>query len=208
MKIKSVSQVKNRTGSFSVLFDDGSEIKVSAVQLADFGLYSGLELSDNEYAQLRKGVESSLSKSRAVRILGSRNLSAFEIERRLIGKGEPESTARETVEWLENIGAVNDAEYAAAIVKHYCAKGYGLARIRDELFRRGIPRDLWEDAFDEVDGMEEAAYRFLVNKMKGSRDKDSIRRAMDALIRRGFSYEQARSAMNMYVENLGNIEES
>ena len=201
MKIESVLKAGNRMDRFTVMFEDGTEIKVSSVQLADYGIYSGLELSDDEYAQLQKDVESSTSKARAVRILGSRNLSAREMERRLVNKGESESTARGTVEWLENIGAVNDEEYAVAIVKHYCAKGYGFARIRDELFRRGIPRDMWDDALREAGNAEEAAHAYLAKKLRGSREKDDIRRAADALCRRGFSYEQARAAISIYLDN-------
>ena len=37
-------------------------------------------------------------------------------------------------------------EYAAMIVRHYSAKGYGENRIKAELSRRGIARELWEDA--------------------------------------------------------------
>jgi SOS response regulatory protein OraA/RecX len=49
--------------------------------------------------------------------------------------------------------------------------------------------------------MEEAAYEFLVKKLRGSGDKDDLRRATDALLRRGFSYEEARAAVRSYIEN-------
>jgi len=132
------------------------------------------------------------------------------MEKRLIKKGESEETAQDTVQWLEDIGAVNDSEFAAAIVRHYSSKGYGLARIKDELYKRGIKRDLWEDALAglEADAFDEAAHQFLEKKLRGSSDKDDLRRAMDALCRRGFGYEEARSAVNRYMEDLGNTEEN
>ena len=145
------------------------------------------------------------SRELALRILGSRSLSAGEVEKRLVRKGETEQNAKEAVKWLEEIGLINDAEYATMIVRHYSAKGYGLARIKDELFRRGIQRDMWDDALSvlgEADAPDAAA-RFLEKKLKGSGDKDDLRRAADALCRRGFSYEQARTAVANYVESLG-----
>jgi len=153
--------------------------------------------------------EQSRSKVRAIRILGNRHMSSKEMEKRLISKGDAEDTARETVQWLENIGAVDDKEFAAAIVSHYSEKGYGLARIKDEMYRRGIPRDMWDDALTSLEDKDtdEAVQRFLEKKLKGSCDKDDLRRATDALCRRGFSYEEARTAVNRYLESVENTED-
>jgi len=207
MKIESLTRFEGKVGKFILLFEDGSKITVSEVQIADFGLYSGRELDDDEFAELRDGLKLSSSKARAVRILGSRNLSAHEMERRLMSKGESQQTAQETVKWLEDIGAVNDEEYAVIIARHYSAKGYGIARIKDELFRRGIPGEMWDDALGGLDNMGEAAYDFLDKKLKGSRDKADLRRATDALCRRGFSYEDARTIISRYVEAADENEE-
>jgi len=203
MRIESITRLGSGGDKYSVLFEEGTVLKVSAVQIADFGIYTGKELEEAEYEELREGLEQSSSKARALRILGSRSLSAKDMERRLISKGESAETAQITVGWLEKIGAIDDEEYAASIVSHYSAKGYGIARIRDELFRRGISRDLWDKALSGIENMEEAADEFLEKKLKGSNDKDDLRRATDALCRRGFSYEEARSAVKRYLENLG-----
>jgi len=156
---------------------------------------------------------------RAIRILGSRQMSSQAMEKRLLEKGESDEEARDTVRWLEDIGAVNDSDYARAIVSHYSTKGYGPARIRNELFRRGIPRELWEEAatgLDDADN-DEAVYRFLEKKLRGLGSggdlsdtltwKNELRRATDALCRRGFSYEDARCAINNYLESIGNTDE-
>ena len=208
MKIIKLAPVEKTNNKFCVIFEDGTELKVSTAQIADFGLYSGLEIPDDEYDRLMRGLKLVSSKSRAIRILGSRNLSSREIGKRLVSKGESAEDAQETVKWLENIGAVNDAEYALQIVKHYCGKGYGAARIRDELFRRGIPGELWDEALsaldtpDGVDNVEEATNSFLEKKLRGSDDKDDLRRAADALIRRGFSYEEAKAAVRRYADEI------
>ena len=147
-------------------------------------------------------MESGSAKEKALRILGSRNLSAGEVEKRLISRGESPESAKETVEWLESFGAVNDPEYASMIVRHYSVKGYGLARIKEELYRRGIKREMWDDALSGIDGMEDAALTFLEKKLRGSSDKDEMRRAAGALCRRGFSYAEANEAMGRYLKNL------
>ena len=208
LKIERITKTEKNRDIFAVAFDDGEEIKVSAAQIADFSLCAGRELSEGERAELTEAVKLRSAKARAIRILGNRSLSKSEIAKRLVKKGEDGETARETAEWLENIGVINDEEYAAAIVKHYCAGGYGRARIRDELYRRGIPRELWDEALERHGGGEEAAaYEYIKKKLGSDAGKEDIRRAISALQRRGFSYDQARSAISAYMENLENAEE-
>ena len=164
--------------------------------------------------------EQDRSRARAMRILGSRQLSSREMERRLVDKGETEETARETVRWMEEIGAIDDGSYAASIVRHYTGKSYGPARVRDELLRRGIPRDLWDGAWAALDemgtdevgigekGADDPVHRFLEKKLGGSQDKGDLRRATDALCRRGYGYEEARTALSRYLETIENTEKN
>jgi len=142
------------------------------------------------------------TKKRALKILGSRNFSEQEMLKRLTSKGETEENAAEAVRWLVELGYINDSDYATLIVRHYSAKGYGETRIRDELYKRGIPRDLWDEKLEEIDDgeMNDVALEFLKKKLRGSEDKDDLRRASDALVRRGFSFDDARAVINRYLE--------
>ena len=142
------------------------------------------------------------TKKRALRILGSRNFSEQEMIKRLTAKGETQEDAEEAVRWLAGLGYINDSDYAAMIVRHYSGKGYGTARIKDELFRRGIPRDLWDEKLTELDGetQSDAAIVFLRKKLRGSEDESDLRRAANALVRRGFSYNEANTALQRYLE--------
>jgi len=146
---------------------------------------------------------SEATKKRALKILGHRSFSEQEMLKRLVSKGEAQEDAEEAVRWLVELGYINDSDYATLIVNHYSAKGYGLARIKDELFKRGIPRDLWDDKLAELDDddMLDTALEFLRKKLRGSLDKDDLRRASDALVRRGYSYSDAKSAVNRYMED-------
>ena len=202
LKIAAINPKNDKTGKYVVQFEDGAEIIVSAACIADFGIRPGRELSEDEYEQLREGAALDASKAQALRMLGRRSLSAREMEMRLISKGESAGTARQTVEWLESIGMVDDMEYAGMIVRHYIAKGYGAARVKNELFKRGIQRGLWEEAMSDLSGMEEAAHDFVAGRLKGDNGEDGLRRAAKALIARGFSYEEARAAVKKYLDGI------
>ena len=202
MTIESITKQKDKKGGYTITFEDGGEISVTSSLLAGFGVYPGRDLTQDEYEELCAEAGLSSSKARAMRILAHRDISKREIEKRLISKGETTEAAGQTAAWLESIGAINDTEYAHSIVHHYVKKGYGIARIREELYKRGIERELWEDALSDTDGMEDAAYEFVAKKLSGGYGKDELRRAVKALCARGFSYEEARSAVNKFLENL------
>lgn len=143
------------------------------------------------------------AKARALKILGSRNFSRVGMKKRLAQKGESDQDAESVVDWLCDIGYIDDDNYAAQVVSHYKTKGYGANRIKDELYRRGVPRDLWDEKLEDLDESEIvlSAQAYLERKLKGSTDRKEIDRASKALVRRGFSYEQANMAVKEYLKN-------
>ncbi len=105
------------------------------------------------------------------------------------------------VKWLTEIRALDDAEYARSVARHYSQKGYGKAKIKDELYRRFIPRELWEDALSSAVDMQEAAGKYLKAKLKSENpDRAELRRAADGLLRRGFSWDEIKEALRRYGE--------
>ena len=148
------------------------------------------------------------TKKRALKILGNRRFSEKELYDRLTSKGESQENSEETVAWLVSLGYINDETYALQIVEHYSYKGYGLARVRDELYKRGIPRDMWDSVLTAIDndGASDAAVAFLSKKLRGSLEQNDIRKARDALVRRGFSYDDAKLAVTKYLESEGSYE--
>ena len=75
-------------------------------------------------------------------------MSRRELERKLESWEAAPEEAAAICGRLEELGFLNDASYAEQVVRHYSAKGYGLRKLRDELYRRGVPRELWDEALD------------------------------------------------------------
>lgn len=201
MKVTKLTQSDKDPRRYTAEFEDGHRIPVTVALIADFSLYTGRELDDEAYDSLKAAALTDKVRSRALRILGSRSMSRQKIRDRLVEKGEREEIAEETADWLERIGAVNDEEYAARIVRHYAGRGYGEMRVRDELYRRGIPREFWETALVHMQDMEDTAYSVLCSKLGGKTpDAEELKRAADALYRRGFTWEDIKSAVNRYCE--------
>ena len=109
-----------------------------------------------------------------------------------------EEDASDAAGWLEDIGAIDDAGYAAVLVRHYGELGYGPGRVLEELRRRGIDRELWEDALAELPEPEEAIAAFLQRKAGDLSDRREVKRLTDALLRRGFSWGDICNALRLF----------
>ena len=90
------------------------------------------------------------------------------------------------------------AEDAADVVRHYSGRGYGERRIREELYHRGIDRDLWDEALEEAGEPDSTVYRLLSARLRGSVSPEDMERARSYLLRRGFSREEVRGALERY----------
>ena len=203
-KIEALEPSKHIQGRFLIRFEGERELlKVTENEVSSFSLYSGRELEEDELAELQKAVSLSSAKARGARMLGERPLSRKELVRRLTEKGETPENAEAAADWLADIGALDEAGYARSVVRHYSGRGYGVQRIRQELYRRGIPREFWEDAMEERSDPEERITAFLNQKMRGhENDPKQLKRAADALLRRGFRWEEIRTGLNRYGANI------
>ena len=108
------------------------------------------------------------AKSRALRLLDKRDYSRAELIRKLTEKGVDESDAAEAVDYLVSLGFVDDARYAPLLVRRCAAKGYGRARAKQELQKRGIDRALWDAALTELPEQEETIDRILRSRLTPS----------------------------------------
>ena len=142
-------------------------------------------------------------RKKALSLLERRDYGSEELRARLIEKGAEPEDAAAAVELMVGYGFVNDENYAAMVARHYTAKGYGPGRVRDELRRRRLPRELWDAALDSAPDNDEAAFRLFSSKMRGlGADRDALRRAANALLRRGFGWDSVRGAQERYLAEM------
>ena len=197
MRIDRIEASKHKRGRVLVFLEDGACLKITEQELLDFGLRAGDELDKPTLDRLKEAAGVSNVKATAADLIGKRAMSRRDLERKLQEKGASEAEARYAAEWLEAIGAINDADYAALLVRHCAQLGYGPARIRDKLYEKGVPRELWEDALDTLPDQSEDVDRFLRSKLRGELpDEKEKKRRTDALLRRGFSWGDVRAAWN------------
>ncbi len=203
MRVERVEASKHKKGRVLVFLGDGACLKITEQELLDFGLRSGDELDEETLRRLKEAAGVSNTRAAAADLIGKRAMSRRDLERKLQEKGASETEARYAAEWLEAIGALNDAEYAAALVRHYSRLGYGPARVREKLYEKGVPRELWEDALEELPADGGQVDAFLRSKLRGrTPDEKEKRRLTNALLRRGFPWGEVKAAWRRLGEEM------
>ena len=185
-------------GRVTVTLCSGEEIKTTLNVVTDLRLYSGRELDGEELKELRAASRSALARNRAMELLSRRPMSEKELVDKLIRKGEDEETAADCARWLRENGFLNDESYAAAVARHYAAKGYGPGRVRAELSRRGVDRELWDDTLGAMRDKTDERDRVITARLTGLEGRGPGRKVSAALYRRGYSWEEIRSALRRF----------
>ena len=195
MRIDSLAAKPDRAERYLIRFSDGSTMRLYRQTVEDFGLYPGLEMTDEEVFRLREAAGRMSAKMRAVRIVTASNVSRRDLEERLVRKGEDPAQAREAVQWMTDLDLVDDARTAAQVVSQCARKGYGLARAKQALYEKRIPKELWEDALADYPDQSDTILAFLRSRLTEGWDQRDLKRAVDALLRRGHNYSDIRQCL-------------
>ena len=161
----------------------------------DFCLYAGMELDEMQLARLKTAAGEMSAKMRAVRIVAASSVSKGDLERRLVQKGEDPSQAKAAVAWMSEMSLVDDRATAEQIVARCITKGYGLSRAKQVLYEKRIPKALWDEVLQDYPDQIDKIMDFLDSRLGESPDQKTVKRAVDALLRRGHSYGNIRRAM-------------
>ena len=199
MVIQELKPSQRVQGRWLAMLEDGSILRVGQQEIADFALYAVRELTEEEAAALTAGLRSRQMRERALELLSRKPQSRRELTRKLNEWGAGPEEADAVCDRMEELGYLNEAAYAARIVEVYSARGFGEKKLRDELYRRGVPREEWDEALARVEDSTQAIDDFLQKKLTGwTGDRKQLQKVTAALARRGFSWSDIRDALARY----------
>ena len=208
MRVEAIEQTRSPQGKLRVRFDNGESLLILPAAIAELGLYAGMELPDAAMDSIKETCGAASARERAVRIVSAASVTKTELQRRLVQKGETEEHAEEAVAWLSELHLLDDRQTAAQIVRSGAARGYGAARIRQMLYEKRVPKELWDEALEQLPPQDDAIDIFLQRRFRGKTpDRTEIKRATDALLRRGHSWEDIRRALSRYASEEEFFEE-
>lgn len=195
MRIKSLASSPDRAGRYRVVLEDDSVMRLYRQTVEDFGLYAGLELSAAEFSRLQESAGEMSAKMRAVRIVAASSVSKQDLEHRLVLKGERPDQAKAAVTWMSEMSLLDDKKTAEQVVARCISKGYGRARAKQALYEKRIPKEYWEEVLADYPEQTDKIMDFLESRLGDEPSDKDVKRAVDALLRRGHSYGAIRHAM-------------
>lgn len=137
----------------------------------------------------------------ALKLITFRDRTQKELRDKLNQKGYDENTVEDVIAFLEEYGYINDFKYSQHFIND-CVnlKKWGKIRIRSELLKRGVKRDVFESILEEafLDGSDDTLINQIKTRFKNS-DLGNIKeriRIFNFFLRRGYCAEEIKGALN------------
>ena len=186
-----ITRVRERRGRAWISVDGEFWAEIDADVAAERGLREGVALDPEELEEVRVAGERTLAMNRALHFLGYRARSRKEVRDRLRRYGYGEETVDAIVGRLEELGYLDDEEFARAVVREK-SRRYGPRRVSAELRRSGVDaklaQEVVEGEFAERSELQEARSQAARRYNRGGSDAEA-RRVYGFLMRRGYSAE-------------------
>ncbi len=125
MRIEKLERSRHKRDRILAFLEDGTLLRLTEQEVLDFRLRTGDDLDEETLARLKAAAGASGVRTKAAELIGKRAMSSRDLQRKLQDKGASEAEARYAAQWLEAIGALDDAGYAAALARHCASLGYG-----------------------------------------------------------------------------------
>ena len=161
------------------------------------------EINEEELTELLDSVSFRRAYNKGLDLLSRRPYGVKELIKKLCEKGHEKDASQKACERLLELGLLNDEEYARILSDDLIKrKNYGVKRVKQELAFRGISREIIENTIDSLDNDAENRIILVIKKkyLNKLNDEKGRKRAIDGLMRLGFSYSEIKSALKQVSE--------
>jgi regulatory protein len=202
-------EADRRDGPLRLYLDGVFAFPIDPILARQHHLAPGAELTTAQAEAIRHDAEHSRVAEASWRLLAIRPRSRAELRARLLRRGLPESAVDAQLDHLQELGYLDDAQFARFWVNARQSVGAprGAALLRAELRKKGVDAELAREASDAGDEAAAAlaAARTRASRLRSLPYPEFRQRLYGYLLRRGFDYEAARAAVRAtWLEQAGN----
>ena len=146
-----ITDIQPRRRRLSQLYIDGeAAVKVDTETLLKSGLAPGDEIDDEQLHALLQDSAAHRAEEKALYLLEHRAHSKKELEDKITRAEFDRDAARRAAEHMEELGLVDDEQYARRLAQElFERRKFGARRVKQELRQKGIADDLIEAALEE-----------------------------------------------------------
>ncbi len=161
------------------------------------GYREGDTVTPQQWEELLEASQNNRAYEKALYLLEYRAHSRGELYQKISREYSKEATLQALAR-VEALGLINDFDFATRLAEELTTqKGYGKGRVKADLQRRGIDRELVDTVLEALpENQEEACKKFMVKKCKTPpTDQKEQAKLLAAAVRRGFDYATARAVL-------------
>ena len=195
-----ITAIEPRRKGLSALFIDGEfAMNLDTQALLENRFDVGRDISDEDLKEMIELSNERRAKEKALWLISYRSHSKKELKDK-IRRTCDDTSAEKAVERMEELGLVNDEEYAKQFArKLLLQKKMARRTAMLEMSRKGIDKETAEAALDEVDVDYRENIRYIIEKKyRDIGDEKIKRRAVAALQRLGYGWDDIRAVLNEY----------
>lgn len=205
MKILEIKPAKGRL--FEIVLDEGDSLWLHADLVQDEFLHQGDVLDAERIAALKTRAAEHRAYEYGLYLLEKRGYSYRELYEKLMStQNAQEDGVLNALEKLTRYGFLNDARYAEQLARHFVeGKKFGIRRAEYEMRHHGLSQEDIDNALAEYDDAEKISAQLLeLLQKKYARyltdpdDRKASEKVTAALVRRGYTFQQIRYAIEDY----------
>ena len=196
-----ITAVEPRRKQMCALFIDGEYVmNLDAQTLIENRFDVGREIDDDELKEIIEKSSERRAKEKALWLISYRSHSKKELFDKL-KRSFDEASAQKAVDRMEELGLINDEEFAKLYARKLVnGKKMSVKAAEYELYRKGIDKITAEQVLGELEyDPQTQIIEFITKKYKNIQDEKIKRRAVAALQRKGYSWEEIRQAIESLV---------
>lgn len=197
-----ITHKPGRGKKIHIMIDDEYRITTDADFWAEHYIKDGTDIDNAEWEELVDSINYKKAVNKCYDLLSRRDHSVKELRQKLLRTSDEKNSDRAIEKMLE-YGYLDDEKYAEKLLAHLLEnKKMSRAFIKQEMYKRGLSRDIISAALQNVEidniptivDLINTKYR---NKIQAENGSEKV---IQALMRKGFSYSDIRSALNL-IEN-------
>lgn len=200
-----ITEVKPARHRLTAVFLDGERVLMDTETFLMSGYRVGDEVSQDEWDTLCEKAQNNRAYEKALYLLEYRAHSRGELLQK-IRREYPVECALQAVERVEALGLINDLDFATRLAEELTTqKGYGKSRVKADLQRRGIDREIIYEVLENLPTDQTASCKQWIAKKYKTLPTTPKEQAklLSGAVRRGFDIATARRAFSECLEQNG-----
>lgn len=202
MEITGIKPARHRQ---TAVFLDGERYLVDTQTFLLSGYRVGDTLTPEQWEELTVNSQNNRAYEKGLYLLDYRAHSKGELVTK-ISREYPKGAVDYAIAKIEGLGLINDRDFATCLAEELSrVRGYGKARIKADLMRRGIERETIDEVLESLTVDEfSACVQWMQKKYKclPANPKEQAK-VLSGAVRRGFDYATARRALSECLEQSG-----